>query len=239
MDRVGITEAGEVAFNLDVFDRLEKANIIITKRLSLGVIDRLIKNKEKIILHLDCTGYGKTIVEPFVPPVSDTVESFKILIDHGFPIDHIVLRIDPVIPTEKGIGVARRVIESFSGSGIKRLRFSVLDMYSHVKERFNKAGFPIPFITFHAPFEIRKEIYDLFKSYTEFEIETCAEPGFPSTPCLSQKDLDILGVNIKLEGSAEQRKTCGCPANKKELIVGKPHRCQHNCTYCFWKDETL
>jgi hypothetical protein len=69
-------------------------------------------------------------------------------------------------------------------------------------------------------------------------IQTCGEPDFESTPCISQMDVDILGLTdkITLTGSKEQRKTCGCPGNKKELIVGeKPHQCQHKCLYCFWK----
>ena len=33
--RVGITEAGEVSFNLEVFDNLYEANIIITKSLRM------------------------------------------------------------------------------------------------------------------------------------------------------------------------------------------------------------
>lgn len=235
MDKIGITEAGEVAFNLDVFDRLYEGNIIITKRLSDKVIEKLVEHKDKIILHLDCTGFGGSVVEPFVPTVEQTYEKFKTLIGLGFPLSHVVLRIDPVIPTNKGIKVARKVLEVFKDTGIPRIRFSVLDMYNHVKERFKEAGFPILYETFHAPYEVRLKIYEMFKSYGA-DIETCAEPGFPETSCLSQKDIDILGLGITLEGSKGQRKNCGCPANKTELIKGKPHQCEHKCTYCFWKD---
>ena len=42
--RVGITEAGEVSFNLEVFDNLYEANIIITKRLTDALIDKLVDN---------------------------------------------------------------------------------------------------------------------------------------------------------------------------------------------------
>lgn len=37
---IGITEAGEIAFNLDAFNNLYDCNIIITKRLT----DKLIEN---------------------------------------------------------------------------------------------------------------------------------------------------------------------------------------------------
>ena len=70
-NRIGVTEAGEIAFNLDAFDRLYKANIIITKRLTDELIEKLIEHKNKIILHLTCTGMGGTRIEPFVPKLQD------------------------------------------------------------------------------------------------------------------------------------------------------------------------
>ena len=39
--KVGITEASEISFFLDAFDRLYDANIIITKRLTNELIDKL------------------------------------------------------------------------------------------------------------------------------------------------------------------------------------------------------
>ena len=44
MQKIGITESGEVAYNLDVFDRLCDANIIITKSLTDKLIDKLVEN---------------------------------------------------------------------------------------------------------------------------------------------------------------------------------------------------
>ena len=44
--QVGITESGEIAFNLEAFDNLRNANIIITKRLTDKLIDKLIENKD-------------------------------------------------------------------------------------------------------------------------------------------------------------------------------------------------
>lgn len=239
MDKIGITEAGEVSFNLEIFDNLYEGNIIITKRLTDKLIEKLVENKDKIILHLDCTGLGGSKVEPFVPTLEQTYKKFQDLMFAGFPYQQVVLRVDPVIPTPKGIETARGVLETFKNTWIPRVRFSVLDMYKHVKERFKEAGFPIPFDTFHAPYSVRMQVYQMFKQYGDsygFEIETCGEPGFPETPCLSQKDLDILGLShIVLEGNKEQRKECSCPANKTELIKGKPHRCNNKCVYCFWK----
>ncbi len=71
-----------------------------------------------------------------------------------------------------------------------------------------------------------------------YSIETCGEPGFNNISCVSLADIQILGLEneITLEGSAEQRKSCGCPANKSELLRVKPHRCENKCLYCYWRD---
>ena len=238
---IGMTETSDPVFNLDIFDRLYKGNIIITKHLTNKVIEKLVEHKDKCILHCDVTGMGSTKIEPFVPTVEESYNKFKQLIEKGFPIEHVVLRIDPVVPTEKGIQTAKKVLETFKDCGIKRVRFSILDMYKHVKERFNKAGFPIPYNTFHAPYEMRKKVCDMFNEYGEkynFDVEVCAEPGFESISCLSQKDIDILGLTdkITLVGSAEQRTNCGCPANKRQLCsYSKENKCKHGCLYCYMK----
>lgn len=81
----------------------------------------------------------------------------------------------------------------------------------------------------------------MFKEYDEkygFDVEVCAEPGFESVPCLSQKDIDILGLTdkITLIGSAEQRKHCSCPQNKRQLCsYSVENKCKHGCLYCYMK----
>lgn len=240
--KIGITEAGEPAYNLGIFRELYRANIIITKSLTDALIDKLLENKMNIILHLTCTGFGGSVLEPFVPTKEKTYSQFLKLIDKGFPVDQVVLRIDPCIPTIKGKQTAYEVARLFSGHGIKRLRFSSLDIYNHVKERFNTANIALPYSSFHASESARIELLKGLKTIGEtygYTIEACGEPGIPSVPCLSQKDLQILGLEEKIEliGNAEQRKACNCPANKTELIRNtKPHQCENKCLYCFWKN---
>lgn len=237
--KIGITESSEIAFNLDVFDRLYDGNIIITKRLTNALIDKLVENKDKIILHLTCTGWGGSELEPFVPKLETTRKKFDELIEKGFPIEHCVLRIDPCIPTKKGVENMCAVVMAFSDTGIKRVRFSVLDMYDHVKKRFREANLEVPYETFHAPLEQRKGLYDMLVGFGKkygFEVEACAEPGIESVSCLSQKDIDILGLTdkITLVGNKEQRSNCSCPSNKTSLFKTKPERCLQKCLYCFW-----
>lgn len=248
--RIGTTEIGEIAFNLDAFDRLYKGNIIITKRLTDKLIEKLIEHKDKCILHVTCTGMGGTKIEPFVPRPDATRNKVVELINKGFPVEQIVLRIDPIVPTEKGMVTAISTIELFRGLGIKRIRISFLDMYKHVKERFSENGIPLPdnydINGFHANESAR---YAALTELTNIcnglgmEIEMCGEPpitgiNFVNIPCVSQKDIDILGLTdeIKLEGNKEARKNCGCPANKSELLKTTPKRCSNGCLYCFWKD---
>lgn len=238
--RIGTCESGEIAFNLDAFDRLYKGNIIITKRLTDKLIEKLIEHQDKVILHLTCTGMGSTRIEPFVPSLEETHDKFVKLIEGGFPISHVVLRVDPIVPTQKGVETAMRVLRAFRDFGIRRVRISFLDNYKHVKERFKSIGIELYGGEFHAPLAERLDVLEKIKQCAfecGFEsVEACGEPGIESIPCLSQKDIDILGLSdeIELVGSAEQRKSCGCPANKKELLRLKPHRCEHKCLYCYW-----
>ena len=239
---VGITETGEIAFDLGAFDNLHQANVIITKRLTDKVIEKLVEHKEQCILHLTVTGWGGSKVEPFVPTANTTKAQFKKLINTGFPLNQVVLRIDPVILTNEGAGRLSHVLTLFEDSGIKRYRVSYIDMYRHAKVRFNEAGIELPHETFHAPMELRKKFTNQLVALgkeTGFDLEVCGEPGIPSTPCVSQKDIDILGLTgeMTLKGSARQRDTCGCPANKKQILTKKPGRCANSCVYCFWRDD--
>ena len=117
-------------------------------------------------------------------------------------------------------------------------------MYNHVKERFNAADVSLPYSSFHASEVARVELLKGLKTIGEkygYNIEACGEPGIPSISCVSEKDLQILGLENKIEivGNAGQRKTCNCPANKTELIRNsRPHQCENKCLYCFWKNES-
>lgn len=239
---VGITETTDPCFHLEIFDNLYDANIIITKNLTDKLIDKLIEHHEKCILHFTVTGMGNTKIEPLVPSLEKSVKQFKKLTDGGFPVNQVVLRIDPIVPTNKGVETALKVIEAFKDFGIERVRISFLDIYQHVKERFIDNQINLPYDSFHADMKTRQNALD--KIWTNAllfnfkSIEACGEPGIESIPCISQKDIDILGLNgtIILEGNKGQRTSCSCPANKKQLVKAKPHQCEHNCLYCYWHD---
>lgn len=238
--QVGITESGEIAFHLEAFNNLRRANIIITKRLTNQLIEKLIEHKDKCILHLTVTGMGGSKVEPFVPTYKETFNKFGELTEKGFPIEQVVLRVDPIIPTPKGVKTALEVIKLFINNyNIPRIRWSSLDMYAHVKERFKENKVPLPYETFNANIIKINALYSILEAVcyvNDITLEACGESGY-KTPCVSQRDLDILGIkDIELIGSAEQRKHCSCPSNKVEILGIKPERCDNKCLYCYWKD---
>ena len=246
MDRsqlIGITETNDPCFHLDLFDNLYDANIIITKNLSNKLIDKLVEHKNKCILHCTCTGFGSTKIEPFVPDVEQTLKQVKKLIENGFPVKQIVLRIDPIIPTDKGVDTAIGVLEKFNGLGIERVRISFLDMYNHTKERFINNNIKLPYDTFHADADIRKKSFSKLYNHAITNgyiiIQTCGEPDFENTPCISQMDIDILGLTdvIHLEGNKKQRTHCSCPSNKRQLISWEKSKikCSNGCLYCYMK----
>lgn len=104
MEYFGITETYDPAQNFSWVDYLKVGNILITKNLNDKLIELLLRKDimKCCILHLTCTGMGGTIMEPNVPTVEESVIQLRKLLDIGFPVEQVVLRLSPVIPTEKG-----------------------------------------------------------------------------------------------------------------------------------------
>lgn len=146
--KIGITEAGDAGIDLSWVEKMPDVNgaIVITKRITPAFMDAVIKNKDKLIVHATITGYGGGVLEPNVPSPSFEFAAVKALISHGFPKEKIVIRVDPVIPTNKGLAVAyRRVLKTGMEAGFPRYRISVIDMFAHARKRFADAGLPLPY----------------------------------------------------------------------------------------------
>ena len=236
MIKVGITERGDAGLDFTWVGKLLDANIIITKNLNDTIINHLIENKNKIILHITCTGLGSTKVEPKVPNVKFTHSQVIKLIESGFPVNQIVLRVDPIIPLKIVLEQrVKNVLDMFKDTGIKRVRYSFLDMYPHVKERLSKAGMNLPYETFCCPDYMKNNALELLKQYENiYEFEACAEKTYHQLGCISQKDFDILKIKEEAEPVGYQRKGCLCIAGKTELLTNKK-KCPHGCLYCYWK----
>ena len=149
--KFGITEAGDAGLDFSWANKLLDGNIIITKQLTIKnekLIHLLLQNKDKIILHVTCTGFGGSKMEPNVPFTMDVYQGVSYLISKGFPVEQIVLRTDPIIPTEKGISRVKSVWDYFSDTKIKRVRYSIIDLYPHTKSRIMEQYGKLPFDSF-------------------------------------------------------------------------------------------
>lgn len=241
MIRFGVTEAGDAGLDTSWADKLLDGNIIISKHVTdrnKNFLDLLLKNKEKIILHVTCTGYGGSKMEPNVPKIEDVYNGVCKLIIQGFPVEQIVLRTDPIIPTEVGIDHVRRVWYYFKDTGIKRCRYSIIDMYKHTQKRIMEAYGKLPFEGFKAPQDmINRVLYAMsFYRGDVYDFESCAENLPDAVGCISRKDYEILGLDTSdIQEGGFQRKGCLCCSGKTELLTNKK-RCPSGCLYCYWRD---
>ncbi len=256
-----MTEAGDAGWDLSWYDKLTKNNyagaILITKAAGRKeFMDKVLElNKVKpCIIHAGVTGWGRTMMEPGVQIPLTTIQAVRKLIDRGFPAERIVLRVDPIIPTEDGIQNALDVLELAKKHipDVKRIRISIYDDYHKAREEMMKRGFdPIDNITkWKSEAERRptKKQVDmvakaLIAAMPEQVFECCAEPEiaakypehFVWTGCLSQKDCDLMGVEVPPGTgiNGQNRFGCRCLMMKTELLSNKK-RCPNNCAYCYW-----
>lgn len=250
----GITEAGDASINYEWIEKLSEVDgcILITKNLTDKFIKTVLSFKDKkIIIHASCTGYGGTVVEPHCPNYEETLTRIRALLDNGWDASRIVLRIDPIIPTKKGIMLFETIVKKAQERipEVTRIRVSVLDMYKHVQKRFNEKGLPC---LYHNNFSASKDEFEaldsaiesLKETYPMIHIESCAETNLPHSEaigCVSEKDFTILGLKLDSTEKKGQRKHCLCVCAKKELLTYQWNKTGYNhcygCLYCYWKTE--
>ena len=242
---IGITERGDAALDLSwenwVF--AQKRPAILISKDPLKLYRDIMRMSDKcgfrpnIIVHCTITGFGGSKIEPNVPAAGVSLEGYHRFID-TFGKDRVVLRCDPLTPTEKCVvSAASKIMSKALGT---RIRFSFLDMYDHVRRRFTDARINMDTLgiktgNFHADLNSRRKLVELIKQYVADSglLSACGEPGIPSEPCISKRDCDILGVEF-MSPLRSQRFACGCAANKIELLKTKG-QCRHGCLYCYWK----
>lgn len=222
MNRIGITERADPTVNTKWQPWVYKGKpaILITKMPR--ILLPLLTGKENIIIHCTITGLGGTLIEPNIDP-TDTSLGYYHKFCNTFGKDRVILRIDPIVHWKDFTYELKRIASEAEG----RLRISFVDQYPHVSMRFLDAGSIPPQHTFHKPLGERLMIWEELG-----KPEVCAEPGLPSTPCVSEIDCKILGVkpSRSLKG---QRLECKCLANKFELCTWPP-KCSYRCLYCYW-----
>ncbi|NBH77084.1 DUF1848 family protein [Clostridiaceae bacterium] len=251
--RIGATNGGDAGLDLSWRGKMDAVDgaVLITKHITPQFIEA-VHNLENVVVHATCTGYGGTVLEPNVPTVTEQFARVKDLIAVGFPKERIVIRVDPIIPTTKGIQTAMGVLKMFMDASFYRYRISIIDMYPHVRKRFAAAGLPLPYGDSFAPHRedwqrVNKMITDT-KIYwangnhsDDIRIEACAEPTLTEAircGCVSEYDISLMGLTVDsddLDTAGYQRRDCLCYSGKKELLNGKKP-CPYQCLYCFWKD---
>lgn len=260
MVKIGITERGDAALDTSWIQRLNSLSyaVIITKNLP-KLVDELINlDHNKILLHVTCTGWGGTPMEPNVPSKKDVLTALQKLIAHGFPARKVVIRVDPIIPTTEGMTRFKDTVTMFAEKGFDRFRISVIDMYPHVLDRFYKRGITPPFTSFQCPpvgmGKITQALNDLHDVYPTITFELCAEHTLANitiTPhsasfiveqgCVNVYDaIQIFNIPsnalavLALSSNGRQRRECHC-LPKTELLNSRK-QCPHGCAYCYWKD---
>lgn len=240
---IGVTERGDAALDLSWVNKLNTVDgcIVITKNPTVPALqDALLKNKHKCILHATITGNGATPLEPHVPSWKQSLQAVIQLVKAGFPKNQVVIRVDPIAPWNPAPSEA--VIRAAYQAGFRRFRVSVMDYYNHVLNRFRQAGYLAPFQDGRDANTRIAAVDDILKNIKtampEISLEACAEPGLhiEHRGCVSEKDLDILGIDHgPLDKTGFQRSLCMCYSGKRELLTQR-HRCPHGCLYCYWKD---
>lgn len=248
--KIGTTEAGDAGLDLSWVNKLDAMDgaVVITKNITPAFQEAALANQDKLIVHATITGFGGTKVEPNVPKVEANFDAPATLIQNGFPQEKTVIRIDPIIPTPKGIQTALNVFRKAIDGGFSRFRISIIDMYPHVRERFKTAGLPRPYgdAGFSPSSEQVKAVDDMLMSVFAYyggkspmpKIECCAEPGLTNTihcGCVSHFDLHLLGFDPDEDDRVGyQRRNCMCYSGKRELLEHKA-QCPHGCLYCYWR----
>lgn len=246
MQRIGITERGDASLSFDWVSKMHTVSgaILVTKNITDKFIREVMNYKTKVIIHATVTGWGGTPIEPNAPSLQESYIKIQSLVELGFPVEQIVLRIDPVIATTDGLLKLESVLDRFKDSGIIRVRFSFLDKYKHVVERFKLRGLEkcLPLYSYDKPFiSSISETFKVFEKYKDvYTFEACSEDlpyndNIMPVGCISKIDMDILNLNVDLIGNAKQRTKCLCPSNKLELLNSR-HPCMYGCLYCYWRD---
>ena len=248
--KIGITERGDAGLDLRWTCSINNVNgaILITKAITPEFIRAVMTCRTPIVVHCTCTGYGGSVLEPGAPTPQTQLQRAKELVEAGFPASNLVLRVDPIFPSDKGLAKAKAVLNAYRDMGLNnRVRVSIVDEYPHVRQRYAERGWPTLYGgNFYPNEEQVARVAYLFKEYPMFQFETCAEHrlaqigraigvNIKAQGCISNEDLKVMGLPALNCGvNPQNRSGCLCLAPKTELLT-KRGRCANSCVYCFWK----
>ena len=201
-------------------------NVVKTKTLRADdkrQLKFLLKNKDSIVLHLLCSGYGGSVFEPGAPSAGEMLEAVNALADGGFPPLQIVLSITPLFQNTKGLQAMEKILGIFYGTGIIRVRLNPIVIDGVLKGRFLEKFGKVPIIAGSFS-QVAGGLDKIVKGYPGYDFESYGRKG---VPVVSRKDLNTLGI-----------RTSGIFAGDNGTL---PHRiiggrgggvCGAGCVYC-------
>lgn len=249
--KIGITERGDPSQDFSWYNKLDDVDgaILISKNITDPEFQKLILDyKHKIILHANITFLGYTKIEPNVPNYKESIAELKNLLKSGFPVSQVVYRFDPIIYKNQ-LNMFSDILPDLLQLGISRFRFSFIDFYPHVRDRFQKAELPLPYTSLDRWQLNPKTIEDMSKFLDNLgkqynvKFSSCGEnldfnkySNIVKQGCVSLQDLDLLNLpHPNNQSTGRQRPLCSCLPCKTELLSRK-QPCAHKCLYCYWKD---
>lgn len=237
---------------------------IITKHDGLPM-KKILETKIPKLIHFSITSLGNTEWEPGVMKYNDMLDRIQEYIEDGLDPESVTIRIDPIVPGVTRLQDIEEIIKRGSEMGIKRFRFSVMDIYKDIipylkqlnydtSKYYNQAdveamqnGVYRNGNAIHATAEMLNAIADeMLKLKEKYNIElgTCAEPlvraGISREGCLSVDAVNrMLGTSIEDLGTENNkfRKECSCYGNKTDVFAYNS-RCASHCLYCYARHQS-
>lgn len=194
-----------------------KDTIFITKTVpDKNTLKKLLNFTQNPFIYITITGYGGTILEPDIPDWFNTlVQAEELKKTTGF--QGLVIRINPIIPTEKGIEKALKVFQTAISKGFDKFSYEMLQLTEETREKFQKNRLPMPpDISKANPLTLLK-----FKD----KIDEWKQNGIRIVSVFDIRDMRI---------PEEYRKKYKFDENKEKKKTTKPlpPTCGHRCLLC-------
>lgn len=138
---VGITNNGDPTMDLSWINKVDTVDLVVLTTKNAGAlinseIEPVIeKIKDKLIIEVSVTGYGKTAMEPNSPPTLVSAMMINELLKKGY---NVIVRIDPIILTQRGLDKAKSVIDDlrkYMPNTLLNIRYGLLTEFEHFKNR--------------------------------------------------------------------------------------------------------
>lgn len=193
-------------------------------------------------------------LEPGVPPLSERLDTFRLLSGNLGP-DRVIWRYDPIAispatPPEYHLERLERIAADLDGY-TRRLTISFMDFYSKAVRRLSRFAPGLVFKDIALP-EHRPELLEFARRIKDvadrhgFSVATCSEAvdlleaGIPHGACIDGALIrslvagDIATAAPGLRKDKGQRPECLCA---KSVDIGTYNTCRHGCAYCYAVSE--